>query len=189
MVEEEQQEQVSVEQTPLKADGEAVTGAARWRAFAERQARAFHVLALTCIVFGAAAAAFAWTTIRVHDRQAAAENKERDVAQVLAAADVESAREQAVGGGIVTAHYSPALGRAVVVEHGMHTPTGGRTYVLWYLDGSGAFRSAGSSRFDHPVNDLVLVSVPATTRLQITLESSGKAAHPTTPPLAVLPLG
>jgi hypothetical protein len=166
-----------------------VTRAARWRAFAERQARAFHVLMLTCIVFGAAAAAFAWTTIRVHDRQAAAENKERDVAQVLAAADVQSARQPAVGGGIVTVHYSPALGRAVIVEHGMHTPTGDRTYAFWYLDGSGTFRSAGSSRFDHPRSDLVLLAVPATTKLELTLESSGSADHPTTAPLAVLPLG
>ncbi|GAA2063115.1 hypothetical protein GCM10009839_87970 [Catenulispora yoronensis] len=199
MVEDKQQEQAlaaeaaavaeAAEHEPLEAVEEAVTRAARWRAFAERQNRAYHVLWLTCIVFGAAAAAFAWTTIRVHDRQAAAENLGRDVAQVLSAADVQSVRQPAKGGGALTAYYSPTLHRAALVEHGMHTPAGGHTYAFWYRDASGAARSAGSSRFDHAHNDLVLLpSVPAGTQLEVTLESSG-ADHPTTPALATLPLG
>lgn len=174
---------------PLDAVEQAVTRAARWRAFAERQARAFHVLVLTCIIFGVAAAAFAWTTIRVHDREVTAENRGRDVAQVLAAADVRSARQPARGGGIVTVYYSLGLGRATIVEHGMHTPAEGHTYAFWYVDGSGATRPAGSSRFDHARNDLTLASVPGAAQLEITLESSDTGDHPTTAPLAVLSLG
>jgi hypothetical protein len=177
------------DQEPLEAVQVAVTRAARWRAFAERQERAFHVLVLTCVIFGVAAAAFAWTTLRVHDREASAENKERDVARVLSAADVRSAKQPVRGGGNLTAYYSPALGQATIVEYGMHTPTGGRTYSFWYVDASGTTRPAGSSRFDHPRNDLVLASVPAATQLEITLEPSAGSDHPTTPALATLSLG
>lgn len=178
-------------QEPLEVVEEAVTRAARWRALADRQARAYHVLALTCIVFGAAAAAFAWTTLRVHGRQADAENLGRDVAQVLSAADVHTVRQPARGGSALwTAYYSPALGRAVLVEHGMHNPPSGHTYAFWYVDGSGkTVAAAGSSRFDHAVNDLVLLTqpVPAGAQLQVTVESSG-AEHPTTAAVVTLPL-
>jgi hypothetical protein len=177
-------------------DGTATSEAvpvARWRAFAERQMRAVRVLILTCIVFGLAAAAFAWTTIRVHDRQVTAENRERDVAHVLAAPDTRSATQPARGGGTVTAYYSPMLSRAVIVERSLPRLADGRSYAFWYLDGSGTTRPIGSSRFDKPRNDLVLASVPASVptnaQLEVTVESSGDAKKPTTPPLAVLPLG
>jgi hypothetical protein len=181
--------QVAAGHEPLEVVEQAVTRAARWRALADKQARAYHVLALTCIVFGAAAAAFAWTTLRVHDRQADAENLSRDVAQVLSAADVHTARQSAKSGGTWTAYYSPALTRAALVEHGMHNPPSGQTYAFWYVDGSGKTQAAGSSRFDHAVNDLVLLpSVPTGAQLAVTLEKSG-AEHPSTPVLVTLALG
>lgn len=174
---------------PLEAVEEAVTRAARWRALADRQARAFHVLVLTCIVFGAATAAFAWTTIRVHDREADAENLGRDVAQVLSAADVHTVRQTAPSGGAFTAYYSASLSRAALVEYGMHNPPSGHTYAFWYVDGSGRAKAAGSSRFDHAVNDLALLgAVPAGSKIEVTLEKSG-ADHPTTPALVTLALG
>ncbi|NUR62753.1 MAG: anti-sigma factor [Catenulispora sp.] len=200
MVEDKQQEQAlaaeaaavaeaAAEQEPLEAVELAVTRAARWRALADKQARAFHVLVLTCIVFGAATAAFAWTTIRVHDRQAAAENRGRDVAQVLSAADVHTVRQSAPSGGTFTAYYSAALGRAALVEHGMHNPPSGHTYAFWYVDSSGKTHAAGSSRFDHAVNDLVLLgAVPAGAKVEVTLEKSD-AEQPTTAALVTLALG
>ena len=175
---------------PLEVVEEAVSRAARWRALADRQARAYHVLVLTCIVFGAAAAAFAWTTLRVHDRQAEAENLSRDVAQVLSAADSHTARRSAKGGGTWTAYYSPSLARAALVEHGMHNPPHDHTYSFWYVDASGKTTPAGSSRFDHAVNDLVLLRqpVPAGAQLEVTMESTG-AERPTTPAIVTLALG
>lgn len=177
-------------------DGTAAPDAvpvARWRAFAERQMRAVRVLILTCVVFGLAAAAFAWTTIRVHDRQVSAENQGRDVAHVLAAPDTRSAKQPSTGGGTVTVYYSPMLGQAVVVERSLPRLADGRTYAFWYLDGSGAARPIGSSRFDKPRNDLVVASVPGSVptsaQVEVTVESSGDAKRPTTPALAVLPLG
>lgn len=195
MVDEEQEQAPAVaEQEPQDAVDPAATSAgARWRAFAERQIRTVRVLILTCIVFGVAAAAFAWTTIRVHDRQITSENRERDVARVLAAPDTRSAKQPARGGGTVTAYYSPMLSQAVVVVRSLPRLTGGHTYAFWYLDGSGTARRVGASRFDKPRNDLMLASVPASVptsaQLEVTVESSGDAKNPTTAPLAVLPLG
>lgn len=182
--------EAGAQQEPISAGeaGPEVIPAARWRAFAERQNRAFHVLVLTCVIFGLAAAAFAWTTIRVHDRQATAENRERDVARVLAAADVRSVT-RSTADGAVSAYYSPKLGRAVIVMRAPQPPAGDHTYEFWYVDAAGSARSAGTSRFDKPRNDLVLAAVPAGAQLEVTVEPSGGSAHPTTPALAVLPLG
>ena len=56
----------------------------------DRKLRAVPVLLLSCIVFGLAAAAFAWTTLRVHDRQMSAEANEKSVAFLLERRDCRS---------------------------------------------------------------------------------------------------
>ena len=157
----------------------------------ERRRRAFRPLVLSCVIFGLAAAAFAWTTLRVHDRQVSAENRLRDVASILSEPDVKSATQPVRDGGTLTAYYSPTLGKSAVVAHGLAVPPSGHTYELWYVDGAGGTpRPAGMSRFDAPQNALLLPSTtPLAARLELTVEPSGGSSHPTTPALATVPLG
>ena len=157
----------------------------------DRQRRAFRVLFLSCVVFGLAAAAFAWTTIRVHDRQVTAEKKTQTMAAILAAPDTRSATDHVRGGGKVTAYYSPALGKAAIVGHGLPVPANDHTYELWYVDDAGsARRPAGTSRFDAPQNTLVLASAsPLGSHLELTMEPADGSSRPTSPTLLTLDLG
>lgn len=60
-----------------------------------------------------------------------------DVALILAATDVDSARTEVAGGGTVTVYWSEELGRSAVVAHGMEQLPAENDYELWYIDGEG----------------------------------------------------
>jgi hypothetical protein len=176
------------EPAAVAAEAAAPARVARIRAVRTRQAIA--VLALSCAVFGLAAGAFAWTTVRTHDRLTAAEDREHALTAVLGAADVRASSSTATSGGTVTAYYSAALGKSVIVGQGLGPLPAGRTYELWYLDGPGRpARPAGTSRFDTPGSTLVLAANaghPA--GLAVTVEPSSGSTQPTTAPIATLAL-
>lgn len=60
-----------------------------------------------------------------------------DVALILAAPDVDSARTEVAGGGTVTVYWSEELGQSAVVAHGMDQLPAENDYELWYIDGEG----------------------------------------------------
>ncbi|MBS2539731.1 anti-sigma factor [Catenulispora sp. NF23] len=160
------------------------------RVTTERKLRAVPVLLLSCVVFGLAAAAFAWTTLRVHDRQMSAEANEKAVAFLLGTPGLQTAEQPAAGGGSVTAFYSPKLHRFAITGHDLPALSKGSTYEFWYLTGTGAApKPAGDSRFDAPQNDMVVVSLPAgAASLEVSVEPSGGAHTLSGTPIAHLPL-
>jgi hypothetical protein len=157
----------------------------------DRKLRAVPVLLLSCIVFGLASAAFAWTTLRVHDRQMSAEANEKAVAFLLGTPGLETSEQPVSGGGSVTAFYSPKLHRFAITGHDLPTLSGGHTYEFWYRTGAGATpKPAGNSRFDGPQNDVVVVSLPGgVTAVEVTVEASGDAHTHSSPPIAELTFG
>lgn len=60
-----------------------------------------------------------------------------EVAMILAAPDVDSARTEVAGGGTVTVYWSEELGQSAVVAHGMAQLPAENDYELWYIDGEG----------------------------------------------------
>jgi len=157
----------------------------------ERKLRAVPVLILSCVVFGLAAAAFAWTTLRVHDRQMSAETNEKAVAFLLGTPGLQTSEQPAAGGGSVTAFYSPKLHRFAITGHDLPSLASGRTYEFWYRTGAGApAKEAGTSRFDAPQNDIVVVSLPAAAAsLVVSVEPSGGVQTLSGTPIAELTLG
>ena len=157
----------------------------------DRKLRAVPVLVLSCIVFGLAAAAFAWTTLRVHDRQMSAEANEKAVAFLLGTPGLVTVEQPAAGGGSVTAFYSPKLHRFAITGHDLPALSSGRTYEFWYRTGAGAApKEAGTSRFDAPQNDMVVATIPAAaSSLLVSVEPSGGAHTLSGTPIAELPLG
>ena len=157
----------------------------------DRKLRAVPVLLLSCIVFGLAAAAFAWTTLRVHDRQMSAEANEKAVALLLGTPGLQTSEQPATGGGSVTAFYSPKLHRFAITGHDLPTLSSGRTYEFWYRTGAGTTpEPAGTSRFNGPQNDMVVVSLPApAASLVVSVEPSGGAHTLSGTPIAELTLG
>ena len=157
----------------------------------ERKLRAVPVLILSCVVFGLAAAAFAWTTLRVHDRQMSAEANEKAVALLLGTPGLQTAEQAAAGGGSVTAFYSPKLHRFAITGHDLPALKAGRTYEFWYRTGAGLPpKEAGTSRFDAPQNDIVVVSLPGpAASLVVSVEPAGGARTLSGTPIAELTLG
>lgn len=174
---------------PNRPNGPNRPGSRRTPTGPNRERTTRRVLVLTCAVFGLVAGALAWTTVRVHDRQVAAEKREQAVAAVLTAPDMKTATASMPGGGTLTAYYSSTRGD-IVAAHGLPALADGRTYELWYLDGPGRpARPAGTSRFDAPRNVVVLASASLPTgQLAVTVEPSGGSPAPTTPILARVPL-
>lgn len=157
----------------------------------ERKLRAVPVLILSCVVFGLAAAAFAWTTLRVHDRQMSAEANEKAVAFLLGTPGLQTSEQPAAGGGSVTVFYSPKLHRFAITGHNLPALGSGRTYEFWYRSGAGApAKEAGTSRFDAPQNDMVVVWLPgAAASLVVSVEPSGGVQTLSGTPIAELTLG
>ena len=157
----------------------------------ERKLRAVPVLILSCIVFGLAAAAFAWTTLRVHDRQMSAEANEKAVAFLLGTPGLQSSEQPAAGGGSLTAFYSPKLHRFAITGHDLPALSHGKTYEFWYRTGAGAApKEAGTSRFDGPQNDMVVVSIPTqAASVVVSVEPSGGVTTLSGTPIAELTFG
>jgi hypothetical protein len=155
----------------------------------ERKLRAVPVLILSCVVFGLAAAAFAWTTLRVHDRQMSAEANEKAVAFLLGTPGLQTSEQAAAGGGSVTAFYSPKLHRFAITGHDLPSLSHDRTYEFWYRTSTPP-KEAGTSRFDGPQNDIAVVSLPgAAASLVVSVEPSGGVSTLSGTPIAELTLG
>ena len=157
----------------------------------DRRLRAVPVLVLSCIVFGVAAAAFAWTTLRVHDRQMAAEKNEKAVAFLLGTPGLQTAEHAAAGGGSVSAFYSAKLHRFAITGHDLPALGSGHTYQFWYRPAAGlAPQPVGDSRFDTPQNDMVVVSIPGpAVSVAVSVEPSGGAQTLSVTPIAELTFG
>ncbi|WP_424463707.1 anti-sigma factor domain-containing protein [Pseudoclavibacter helvolus] len=112
-----------------------------------------------------------------------------DVALILAASDVDSARTEVAGGGTVTVYWSEELGQSAVVAHGMAQLPAENDYELWYIDGEGPAPAGILTMADGAPAVRVLDGTFAPgMAVGVTVESKGGSAtgEPTTPPIAVV---
>ena len=112
-----------------------------------------------------------------------------DVALILAAPDVDSARTEAAGGGTVTVYWSQELGKSAVIADGMAQLPEENDYELWYIDGEGPAPAGVLTMADGAPAVKVLDGTFAPgMAVGLTVESKGGSATglPTTDPVAVV---
>jgi hypothetical protein len=114
----------------------------------------------------------------------------QSVAAVLAAPDARAGSRSADGGGTVTVIVSRTLHEAVITTAGMRPLPSAEVYQLWLMGPAGA-RSAGlipSAQDNKRTAPLLASGVSTADQFGITVEPAGGTSHPTTTPLAVVPL-
>jgi anti-sigma factor RsiW len=109
------------------------------------------------------------------------------IAKVLDAPDARIEATNATAGGAVTVVVSALQREAVVTTRGMPSLSSSRVYQVWVMSSSGA-RSVGLlSSTDH-TGQLLASGVRSGDQIGITVEPSGGTSHPTTTPVATVPL-
>lgn len=143
----------------------------------------------------AAAAALGGTTVWQHQEAEDARQEAREarrttdqVADILAAPDARTRSVRLAGGASGTVVVSKERDKAVFVAASMARPPGGKVYQLWFDDG-GTMRSAGLLDPGRGAQSVLMVgSVGAATGMGITMEPAGGSEHPTSEPMALMPL-
>jgi hypothetical protein len=109
------------------------------------------------------------------------------IAKVLDAPDARIEATNATAGGAVTVVVSALQREAVVTTRGIPSLSSSRVYQVWVMSSSGA-RSVGLlSSTDH-TGQLLASGVRSGDQIGITVEPSGGTSHPTTTPVATVPL-
>jgi anti-sigma-K factor RskA len=109
------------------------------------------------------------------------------IAKVLDAPDARIEAAPATAGGAVTVVVSALQREAVVTTSGMPSLSSNRVYQVWVMSSSGA-RSVGLlSSTDH-IGQLLASGVRSGDQIGITVEPSGGTSHPTTTPVATVPV-
>ncbi|MFF2408013.1 anti-sigma factor domain-containing protein [Streptomyces sp. NPDC058092] len=128
-------------------------------------------------------------TARADARTAQRQNAQ--LAQVLAAPDAHAESSTLGGGAKGTVVVSKKENRAVFLASGMREPPIGTVYQLWF-DDDGTMRSAGLMKAPNtttPQHAMLLDGpVDRASGIGITVEPAGGSAHPTSAPLALLPI-
>ena len=108
--------------------------------------------------------------------------------QIEAAPDAAAAQTD-FGGGTATVHWSPSVGKVVLVAEGLPTLPSDRTFELWYVRGdtpisAGTFAADGTAA----TAELAGTMEPGDT-IAVTVEPAGGApgGAPTTDPLFAIP--
>jgi anti-sigma-K factor RskA len=108
------------------------------------------------------------------------------LAELTAAADLETTEGAVEGGGAARLIWSSELQRSAVLVDGLPSLDGGKTYQLWYIDSDGA-RSAGTFDAAEGTSWRVLDGEFQTTDVVgMTVEPSGGSDAPTTDPILVI---
>ncbi|WP_327085194.1 anti-sigma factor [Nonomuraea sp. NBC_01738] len=149
------------------------------RASAHRRDRVWKGLAVA-----AAAAAVALGVLYGHG--AAELDRQREIAEVVAAPDVVAVREEVRGGGSATVIWSRTRRRLVLSTDGLPKPPGRKVYEVWLMGADGArpagFVGAGAG---------VMVAGPRDddSGLGVTLEPEGGSDAPSGRPILLAELG
>jgi anti-sigma-K factor RskA len=109
------------------------------------------------------------------------------IAKVLDAPDARIEATSATPGGAVTVVVSALQREAVVTTRGMPALSSSRVYQVWVMSSSGA-RSVGLLSSTNQVGELLASGVRSGDQIGITVEPSGGSPHPTTTPVATVPL-
>jgi anti-sigma-K factor RskA len=109
------------------------------------------------------------------------------IAKVLDAPDARIEATSATAGGAVTVVVSALRQEAVVTTRGMPSLSSSRVYQVWVMNSSGA-RSVGLLSSTNHIGQLLASGVRSGDQIGITVEPSGGTTHPTTTPVATVPL-
>jgi anti-sigma-K factor RskA len=142
----------------------------------------FTVAAAACLVVATVMGGMALVAQQRADRAVAAN---REVYQVLAAADLQTVSAPVSTGGTGTVASSRSQGRAVVALSGLDRLPSSRTYELWFM-GAGDPRPAGLLR--ESGEPLVVAGLGEATQIGLTIEPAGGSARPTTRPIFTAPV-
>ena len=107
------------------------------------------------------------------------------ITQIKAASDSQRSTVPVSTGGTATLIWSASLKRSAIVVQGIDRLAGGKTYELWYVDGSGA-TPAGIFDANGASQSVVLTgAMKAGDSVGMTIEPSGGSPSPTSTPIAV----
>jgi len=135
----------------------------------------------------AAAVGLGITQVATQHQLDSAQATSAAIAKVLDAPDARIEATNATAGGAVTVVVSALQREAVVTTRGMPSLSSSRVYQVWVMSSSGA-RSVGLlSSTDH-TGQLLASGVRSGDQIGITVEPSGGTSHPTTTPVATVPL-
>jgi anti-sigma-K factor RskA len=154
-----------------------------------RQRRSARIFQAAAAVFAVLALAVAAWGVSAHRDASDAKQQAAAVRAVVAAPDAEVIHAAGQGGVSANLVVSPSLGQSAFVADGLAAPPSGKTYQLWYLDSSGAARSAGLvTTSDGKSTQLLQGSIDGATTVGVTVEPSGGSAQPTTKPILAISL-
>jgi hypothetical protein len=139
----------------------------------------FTVAAAACLVIAVAMGGVALLAQQRADRAVAAN---REVFQVLAARDAQTANAPVSTGGAGPVVAWRSLGKAVVALSGLDPAPESRTYELWFM-GAGDPRPAGL--LTDPGEPFIAAGLGEATQIGLTIEPVGGSDRPTTQPIFI----
>jgi anti-sigma-K factor RskA len=149
-----------------------------------RSPRLVGALAAASVV---AAVGLGLTQVSTQHQLDSAQARSAAIAKVLDAPDARLEATSATAGGAVTVVVSALQREAVVTTRGMPSLSASRVYQVWVMSSSGA-RSAGLLSSTSHIGELLASGVRSGDQIGITVEPSGGSPHPTTTPVATVPL-
>jgi len=149
-----------------------------------RSPRLVGALAAASVV---AAVGLGITQVSTQHQLDSAQARSAAIAKVLDAPDARLEATSATAGGAVTVVVSALQREAVVTTRGMPSLSSSRVYQVWVMNSSGA-RSVGLLASTNHIGQLLASGVRSGDQIGITVEPSGGASHPTTTPVATVPL-
>ena len=135
----------------------------------------------------AAAVGLGITQVSTQHQLDSAQARSAAIAKVLDAPDARIEATSATAGGAVTVVVSALQREAVVTTRGMPSLSSSRVYQVWVMNSSGA-RSVGLLSSTNHIGQLLASGVQSGDQIGITVEPSGGTTHPTTTPVATVPL-
>jgi anti-sigma-K factor RskA len=149
-----------------------------------RSPRLIGALAAASVV---AAVGLGITQVSTQHQLDSAQARSAAIAKVLDAPDARIEATSAPQGGAVTVVVSALQREAVVTTRGMPALSSSRVYQVWVMNSSGA-RSVGLLASTSHIGQLLASGVRSGDQIGITVEPSGGSPHPTTTPVATVPL-
>jgi len=109
------------------------------------------------------------------------------VTQILTASDVKHTVSDVSTGGTATLYWSNGLKRSAVILNGVETLPAGKTYELWYINGSGKASAAGTvDMTSHSVTHVLQGELKKGDTIGLTVEPAGGSTQPTSQPIAAI---
>jgi anti-sigma-K factor RskA len=157
-----------------------------WSASWLRSPRLVGAVAAASVV---AAVGLGITQVSTQHQLDSAQARSVAIAKVLDAPDARIEATSAPAGGAVTVVVSALQAEAVVTTSGMPPLSSSRVYQVWVMNSSGSdARSVGLLASTSRIGQLLASGVQSGDQIGITVEPSGGTSHPTTTPVATVPI-